>query len=224
MKLFLKLQEQTSLPSDHKFVYSVLKRLCITEAFAANQFQPGKPSSQVTSHDFTASILTISHENRYTKATTQTINDIFLQIERLSQLIAEACFQDWVGKTQSQTKKIAITSAKSILPETKPHLYDMAVKNYLQIQSMKIIERLNTPSSITNLDIIKTTLIRSHPNINQNVLNEIMSSMTNSVHNLTQEEWINVEQCSNVGKLGVFGTQSASHADDSANKSICVIS
>jgi len=243
MKLFLKLNDMVSLPSEQKFVYAVLKRLSVTESLAASQFQPAKPLAPLIYPNFMDSIKDIIKKNQYTEDHTQAIMAIFHQSDVIAQLIADVCFREWRDKTLGNVKKIAKLSTIAVLHASQNHLIEDAMRTYLKTHTIKILDRLNKPELITGIDTIKTTLTGCFPMIDQKELNTAILSMMQAIQCLqrlepielaatslypsmldNQEEWTQIEQPSGVEKLGIFGVQPASNAVRADAGFSCVIS
>ena len=203
MKLRLSLDNQASLATEHKFVFAVLKCLSISEARAANQLLTTKPSPLAT-HQFTYAIAEVCHKSDYSTEQMQAMTIIFQLIDVLAQLIANACSLEWKDKTKTQLKTLCMDSAKSVLPKFKDHLIEEAMKTYIQTRSLKILERMNHPEQLTDLDIISATLTRCFPTIDQIALSNCIAAMTQAAQQL-QGDWVQVDEVrSDLAKNSLF--------------------
>lgn len=221
MKLYSKLQEQTSMPSEHKFAYAVLKRLSIIEACAALQHKSAgfvNMDESRLQRSIQETCVSLGKKTEQTKL----FLDIFKEIEALAGLISSSCSAQWSTTELAKLKKIGLESARTILPKFKDNQIVDAITTYVHTQSLKIVEQLDSDKCVNQSAIIKQTIIDCWPRIDMRALEHVIANIdrqTQALHTTFKEdsEWVDLAVCS------MFKPETQ-RAPEPPVKSICSIS
>jgi hypothetical protein len=220
MKLYQKLEQQKSMPSEYKFAYSVLKRLAIIESCTAMNVAVSRKPNQAVQ----ASCSSL-HQS---PAQTSLIIEIFADIANLATLIAKYCNLESGRLTAQEIKKQGSKSMQGILGRCKPYELEEKIDAYINKYSMNTLEHINNTQCLTQPEIIKEIILECYTRINEPELDLIITNMAghlaalNAMTPAVTCDWVEVPSPT-AANIGMFKPEIPELPAAAEARSICAI-
>ena len=192
MTLFDLIKNHTVLQDQTSFLYLVVKRLAISELFAALQFKKKIDiisSSPTTNHNIPPKLLEKCLKLDCSETKQECIIEIIKEIYSIATLIQNAWRQQSEHLSIEEVKKDAqvLASAITLTEITEDNLL-INIREYSSRLTDSILDKLVRSDLIEPVDLIEPMIIEVFPHINHESLSLSLVSINEKIHQLGYEE------------------------------------